>query len=160
MRQLYILEIATVTKSLTLSQRWLRVNIYTDLTYSGVFELSPRPLPEHISPGNIHHALFIHDCFVIDSASFVLGGSRNLHSAGVKSDNEKCPFRGRASVVVSVAAIIHSCAGFVCFLCHGYIHAGDGLGGVIPASGINSGAAFLHSRAGFIGTLSRLYSRR
>ena len=111
-------------------------------------------------PGNIHHALFIHDCFVIDSASFVLGGSRNLHSARVKSDNEKCPFRGRASVVVSVAAIIHSCAGFVCFLCHGYIHAGDGLGGVIPASGINSGAAILHSRAGFIGALSRLYSRR
>ena len=99
------------------------------------------------------------DCFVIDSAGFVLGRSRNLHSAGVKSDNEKCPFRGRASVVVSVAAIIHSCVGFVCFLSHDYINAGDCLGGVIPASGINSGAAILHSRAGFIGALSRLYSR-
>ena len=88
------------------------------------------------------------------------GGSRLLPSAGENGDNEKCPFRGPASVVVSGADIIHSRAGFVGFLSHDAIHAGDGLGGGFPASGINSGTAISHSCAGFFCSLSRLYSRQ
>ena len=83
------------------------------------------------------------------------GGPRLLPTAGENGEIEKCPFRGPASVVVSGADIIHSRAGFVGFLSHDAIHAGDGLGGGFPASGINSGTAISHSCAVFFGPLTR-----
>ena len=78
------------------------------------------------------------------------GGPRLLPTAGENGEIEKCPFRGPASVVVSGADIIHSRAGFVGFLSHDAIHAGDGLGGGFPVSGINLGTAFSHSCAVFL----------